>query len=197
MLPPFSLHAGFNFEQGVPWSKVSDTREKGACVATCCMGLKVQILSPLSLIVTEFFRIPSQSNALSSAPSPSLPFSLELTTEEHVSSHYQVGDNETRDGGDRPPHALSQSNLDSRITMKVYMVWRGNQSGNITQSAFCSGFQLCNSSRWQGRQIGRVYGREPHSSSSKNITMNADWQPRCAPITSLCLPLPPLSPPKF
>ena len=132
--------------------------------------MKVQILSPLSLIVTEFFRIPSQSN-LSSAPSPSLPFSLDLTTIEHVSSHYQVGDNERRDGGDRPPHALSQSNLDSRITMKVYMVWRGNQSGNITQSAFCSGFQLCNSSRWQGRQIGRVYGMEPHSSSSKNITM--------------------------
>ena len=26
---------------------------------------------------------------------------------------------------------------------------------------------------------------------------NADWQPRCAPITSLCLPSPPLSPPKF
>ena len=121
LLPAFSLHAGFNFELGVPWSKVSDTREKGACVATCCKGLKVQILSPLSLIVTEFFRIPSQSN-LSSAPSPSLPFSLDLTTIEHVSSHYQVGDNERREAIGRLTHFLNRISI---LGLRWKFTWSG------------------------------------------------------------------------
>ena len=40
---------------------------------------------------------------------------------------------ETR--GDRSPHALSQSNFDSRITMKVYMVWRGRINLEISHKA--------------------------------------------------------------
>ena len=194
MLPAFSLHAGFNFELGVPWSKVSDTREKGACVATCCKGLKVQILSPLSLIVTEFFRISSQSNAcplLDLTPSLSLWTSRRsnmsppiikwaTTRDKRRSAASRTFSIESRFSDyDESLHGLEGESILKYHTKRLLQRFSIMQFVSLAGTTNRAGI-------WQGTTF---FVFEEHH--------NADWQPRCAPITSLCLPLPPLSPPKF